>query len=172
MSSSWVPYSTMRPSCEHGDAVGVAHGGDAVRDEDGGAALHDLAQVIEDALFGLGVDAGERIVEHQDARIANHRAGDGGALLLAAGKSDAALANHRVVSLGKTLDVPGDVGSFGDAADLGVVASVRAEGNVFADGVAEQKSLLRHEADILAQQCEGNSRMGRPSISTEPGAAS
>ncbi len=34
-------------------------------------SVHDAAQTGEDAFFGLGVDAGEGIVEDQDARIAD-----------------------------------------------------------------------------------------------------
>ena len=51
---------------EDGDLVGVAGGGDAVRDEDGGAAFHDSLQTAEDALFGVGVYAGEGVVEDED----------------------------------------------------------------------------------------------------------
>src|SRR6266849_1256456 len=44
------------------DLVGVPYGGGSVRNQNGGAAVHDAAQAREDALFGLGVDAGEGIV--------------------------------------------------------------------------------------------------------------
>src|SRR5579862_8137153 len=70
---------------QHGDAVGVADGGDAVGDEDGGAAAHDVAQVVEDLVFGVSVDAGERVVENQDLGIADEGAVNGGPLLLTAG---------------------------------------------------------------------------------------
>ena len=48
---------------EDGDAVGVADGGDAVGDEDGGASAHDFAEMVEDFIFGVSVDAGEGVVE-------------------------------------------------------------------------------------------------------------
>jgi hypothetical protein len=54
---------------EDGDLVGVARGGDAVGDEDGGASAHDFAEAGEDALFGVGVDTGEGIVEDEDAGL-------------------------------------------------------------------------------------------------------
>ena len=106
---------------QDGDAVGVADGGDAVGNEDGGAAAHYVAQVVEDFVFGVGVDAGEGVVEDEDFGIANEGAGDGGALLLAAGEGDAAFADHGVVAFGEGFDVGGDVGGFGGAADFGVV---------------------------------------------------
>ena len=68
---------------EDGYGVGVADGGDAVRDEDGSASLHDFAKVVEDFVFGMGVNAGESVVENEDSRAAEQGASYGGALLLA-----------------------------------------------------------------------------------------
>jgi hypothetical protein len=62
---------------EHGDLVGIAHGGDAVGDEDGGGGGGVAAQAAEDALFGVGVDAGQRVVEDEDGGAAQQGAGDG-----------------------------------------------------------------------------------------------
>ena len=59
------------------------------------------AQAREDALFGLRVDGGKGIVEDEDARIANDRAGDGAALFLSAGERDAAFADDGVVFVGE-----------------------------------------------------------------------
>jgi hypothetical protein len=50
-------------------------------------------QFILDRLFGVAVERGGRLVEHQDARIFQDGAGDGDALLLAAGELQAALAD-------------------------------------------------------------------------------
>src|ERR1035438_3729954 len=104
---------------EDGDAIGVADGGDAVGDEDGGASAHDFAEMVQDFVFGVGVDAGERVVEDQDAGAAQQGAGYGGALLLASGEGDAALAYRRVVAFGEAFDVVGDVGGFGGGFDFG-----------------------------------------------------
>ena len=99
-SSSCVPSSAMRPSTR--TAIGRrCGGGDAVGDEDRGAALHDFAQAGEDLLLGVGVDGGQCVVEDEDAGVAEHGAGDGGALLLAAGEGDAALADHGVEAAGE-----------------------------------------------------------------------
>src|SRR5450755_2177957 len=96
-----------------GDAVGVADGGDAVGDKDSRASAHDFPQMVEDFVFGLGVDAGESIVEDQNAGTAEQRAGDGGALLLASGESDAAFAYGGVVAFREIFDVLVDIGGFG-----------------------------------------------------------
>src|SRR6266478_1421379 len=72
----------------------AAHGRSAMRNENGGAALHDSAQSGENALLGLRINGGKRIVEDKDAGIADDGAGNGGALLLPAGEGDAAFADH------------------------------------------------------------------------------
>src|ERR1700683_5569044 len=56
------------PVVQYGDAVSIAHRGNSVGDEYGGAALHHFAQVVEDLVFGVSVDAGESIVENESAR--------------------------------------------------------------------------------------------------------
>src|ERR1700751_4278039 len=67
--------------------------GHAMRNQNGGAAAHDAGQSREDALFGEGVDARKRVIQNQDAGIAQYGARDSDALLLAARKREAALAD-------------------------------------------------------------------------------
>ena len=59
------------------------------------AALHQPVERLLDHRLVFGVDRGQRLVEHQDRRVAQQGAGDGDALALAAGEADAALADHR-----------------------------------------------------------------------------
>ena len=145
---------------EDGDLVGVAGGGDAVGDEDGGPALHDGAKALEDAFFGVSIDAGERVVEDEDARVADDGAGDGGALLLAAGESDAALADHGVEALGELEDLGGDVGDGGGFFDLLGGCLGDTEGDVLADGLREEECFLWDEAYVFAQGVEGEAADG------------
>ncbi len=140
---------------EDGDLVGVAGGGDAVGDEDGGATAHDVAQAGEDALFGVGVYAGEGVVEDQDSRRANERPRDGGTLLLAAGEGDAPLADQGLEAEGELEDFGGDVGDAGGAFDLGFGGVGCAEGDVVGDGVGEEEGFLWDEADVFAEVGEG-----------------
>ena len=56
-------------------------------------------QVALDDLLALGVERRGRLVEDQDARIADQRAGDGDALALAAREVGAALVDDRVVAV-------------------------------------------------------------------------
>src|SRR5713226_2556396 len=107
--------------------------------------------MVEDFVFGVRVDAGEGVVENENAGAAEKGAGDGGALLLASGESDAAFADRGVVAFGETFDVLGDVGGFGggfDVVELRLAVFLRyAEGNIFADGVAEEECFLGNESD-------------------------
>ena len=69
-------------------------------------------------LFGGRVQTRGRLVENQDGRIANDRAGNGNALALTARERDAALAHHGVVAVGHFFDEFMRVGQFGGAPDL------------------------------------------------------
>ncbi len=109
-------------------------------DEDGGAALHDLAEAGEDLLFGVGVDAGEGVVEDEDAGVADEGAGDGGALLLAAGEGDAAFADDGVEAGGELEDFGGDVGGAGGVFDL-VLGGVGAPKAMFCAMVSEKRKV-------------------------------
>src|SRR5690242_12517521 len=107
--------------------------------------------MVEDLVFGLGVNAGECIIEDQNAGIANDSASDGRALLLAAGKRDSAFAHHGAVFVRKGFDVPGDTGSFGSITDVLITGVFGAEGDVLANRVAEEEGFLRDEPDVPAQ---------------------
>ena len=125
-----------------------------MRNQDRCAALHNAAQAGEDALLRLRVDAGEGIVEDENARVADYGAGDSGALLLSAGKRDAALTDNRVVFVGEAFDVGIEAGDFGGLADLVDVVIREAKGDVAADGFAEEIGVLRNIADGAAQRVE------------------
>ena len=69
---------------EHGDLIGVAHSGDAMGDQNSGRGGGIAAEAAQNALFRVGVHAGQRVVEDEDGRTAQQGAGDGRALLLSA----------------------------------------------------------------------------------------
>src|SRR5581483_7852194 len=90
---------------EYHDAVGLADGRNPVRNQNYCPPPHHLRQVVQNALLGQGIDAGQSIVEDENAGIAQNRARDGGPLLLPSGECDAAFPDHCVVALGETLDI-------------------------------------------------------------------
>ena len=81
---------------EHHQPVGVAQGGEAMGDGEGGAPLHQREQAGLDQLLGLGVDRRGGFVQDQYARVVEDGAGDGDALALAAGEPLAAFSPTRV----------------------------------------------------------------------------
>ena len=103
---------------EHDHLVGQRDRGHAVGDHEGGAPLHDLAERLLDPALGGGVHAGGGVVQDQDARARQQRAGDGHALALAAGQRQAALADQRVVAVGQVGHHLGQAGAVGGLLDL------------------------------------------------------
>jgi hypothetical protein len=99
----------------------------------------------------MRIDARQRIIEHQDLRITDKRAGDRGALLLSSGKSDAALTDHGVELLGKFFDLRRNTRRIGCRPNLRVGRILRSECDVFSNRVAEQERFLRYKSDIPPQ---------------------
>ena len=83
------------PVLEHDDQIGAPDGRQPVSDNHRGAPSQQLRKRLEDQRFGLGVEAGRRLVEQQDRRVLEQRAGDRDALPLPAGEGHAALADRR-----------------------------------------------------------------------------
>ena len=90
-------------------------------DDEGGAALHQVAEAGLDHGLGFGVQGAGGLVEDEDARVGKDGAGDGEALALAAGELDAALADDSVVLLGEAF---GEFVYAGDAAGFQSCSSV------------------------------------------------
>src|SRR5471032_2345291 len=135
---------------EHHQAVGALQRRQAVRDGDGGAAVHQVVERLLDFLFRLRVDRGGGLVEDQDARIDQQRAGDRDALALAAGQALSALTDHRVVGLRQAQDEFVRVRGARGGDDLFARRFRFAVGDVLGDGAEEQEGLLQHEADVAA----------------------
>ena len=89
---------------DHEDDVRTANRAEIMGDGDGRSSLHQRPQRSDDGFLGGGVQAGGRLVENQDRRIANDRPGNGDALALTAREGGAALADHGVVAVGHLFD--------------------------------------------------------------------
>ena len=70
---------------QHDDPVGAANRGEAVGDHHAGASFQQRFQRVLDLTFGIAVDAGGGLVEHQDSRIRDDGAGEADELALAEG---------------------------------------------------------------------------------------
>ena len=86
------------------DAAGAANSLQPVCDHECSAAFHHLVEREIDAAFGERIERAGRLVENEDWRILEQRAGDGEALALAAGQEPTALADMRVEALAIGVD--------------------------------------------------------------------
>lgn len=109
---------------EEDDFIQSLHRRDAVRDEQSRLTCTALFQVVEDDFFRLGIHRRNRVVEDQDGRIFQQGAGDGDALLLAAGHRHAALAQNGLVAVLEIHDIIPHIGHACRPLDvLGVASS-------------------------------------------------
>ena len=137
------------------DLIGIADGGEAVGDDEGGASVDEVLEGELDEMLGFGIDRGGGIIQDEDAGIHEQDAGDGDALFLTAGEGDAALADQGVVALGALEDEFVRLGSFGGQDDLVIGGAGGAEGDIFADGIGEEGRFLEDDADLGAEGMEG-----------------
>ena len=127
------------------DDVGADDGREAVGDRQDGAALGQAFQGLLDGALGLGVHARGRFVEDEDGRVLEQGAGDGDALLLAAGEAVAALADDGVVTPGQVDYEVVDVRGLGGLLNLLVAGVGAGVTQVLADrGVKEERLLVDH----------------------------
>src|SRR5690349_7197557 len=77
--------------------IRAADGRKAVRDDERGAAFHQIPEPFLNQRLRFGIEAGGSFVQDQNARVGKNGAGDRNTLALAAGKLNAALAHNRFV---------------------------------------------------------------------------
>ncbi len=138
-------------SVDGDDPVGAADGGEAMGDDEHGAALRDALHVLLDDPLALIVERAGRLVEDEDARIGHQRAGDGEALALAAREAAAALADHGVVAIRQFEDEFMRARELGRGNDRLDGHGGIGQGDVVADRTVEEHALLQHDADLTAQ---------------------
>ena len=159
----------MRPALDHQDLVGAADGGQAVRDHERRAALHQVREALLDQRLRLGVEARGRLVEDQDARVGEDGARDRHALALAARELDPALAHDRVVAVRERSANSSTRAMRQAARTCSSVASGPREGDVLADRAVEQERLLQHDAELRAVASRGATvERSTPSTRTRP----
>ncbi len=137
-------------SLDDEDRVGSPDRRQPVGDDEGRAPLHQLGEALLDQGLALAVERGGGLVEDQDSRVGQDRAGDRDPLALAAGELDAPLADDRVVALRQLLDELVAVGDAGRPEDLlprGVGPRV---GDVLEDRTVEEEVVLEDDADLRA----------------------
>ncbi len=98
------------------------------------------------------IERRSRLVEHQDARVLNDRAGDGNALLLAAGKLYAFFTEMGIKPLRQFLDKFKRRRGFRRLQDFIVGGIEFAEADVVACGAGKDHGVLRYQAYLCAQR--------------------
>ena len=138
---------------QHHDQVGIHHTLDAMGDDEGGAPNVQAAQRLTDEGLGFGIHRGGRVVQDQDARVFEQRAGDRDALLLPARQGDALFADQCIVSMGEGHDHVMHRRHLRRLFHLGLgQVAPHAIRDVLADRAREQERLLLHRADLAAQE--------------------
>ena len=139
---------------EHDDAIGEGNRREAVGDDQRRPTLHDLLERAANAALRGGIDGGRGVVEDQDARIEQQRAGNRDALALATREGQAALAHESLVAIGQLFDKRRRLCTLGRLAYLSVRRLGLAEGDVVADRGGEEVGVLGDDADRAAQLIE------------------
>ena len=134
--------------------VALRIGREAVRDHEGGAALHHLVERGLHLALGCGVERARRLVEDQDRRILQQRARDREALALAAGERAAALADGASKPSGWR-SMNSSACARAQASRISSIGRVRlADAQVLGDRAVEQQRFLIDHADVVAQRGE------------------
>ena len=108
----------------------------------------DLVKEREQLLGGAGIERAGRLVGEDELRAGDQRAGDGDALLLAAGDLVGILAQQRFDA-----QPPRKRGEFGLHVGKALTGEHEGQEDVVADGEGiQQVELLEHEAEVLAAE--------------------
>ena len=133
------------------DRIRVPDGGQAVGDDEGGAAFHHGGKGLLDPLFCADVDGGGRFVKDQHRGQAEHYAGDAQQLLLTLGEGTAVFRYEGVVAFRQPADKAVGMGRFGGGDDLVVRCFRAAEGDDLPDRTGRQPGILQDHADVPAE---------------------
>ena len=136
---------------QHHDAVCIADGGQAVRNDKAGAAVHQAVHAALHQRFGAGIDGGGGLVQDQHRGICHGRTGDGQQLALALREVGTIAGEHGVVALRQTLDEAICVGKAGSGDALFIGSLQPAIADVLHHRAGEQVGVLQHDAQRTAQ---------------------
>src|SRR5436190_2380602 len=143
---------------EDQDSIEVAHRRKAMRNGDDGAAAHEAAQRLADQLFAVAIQRRGRLVEQEEGRVLEEGAGDGDALSLTSRETEAAVADDRVQPLRQLGDEVAAVRRLYGQRHFVVAGLGPSVANVLHQRAMEQRDVLRHDGDGLAQALLGHLR--------------
>src|SRR5579864_9502491 len=120
-------------------------------DDDGGAPLDHAGEGLAHAELGFSVYAGSGFVKDQNLGIVGQSARKRNELLLAGGKSAAALAHALLEALGQAANKIGNVDLFGGALHRLILNPGRAQADVLLHRSTEEERILQNHAIAAAQ---------------------
>ena len=136
---------------QHHDRVRVPDRRKPVRDDEHGAALHQIVHSLLHKRLGPRIDGRGRLIQDHHRRIRHRRAGDGDQLPLALGKLRAVRRQHRLIPVGQPGDEVIGVGESGRLDALLVRGVQSAVPDVFHHGTGEEVHVLKHHAERAAE---------------------
>ena len=143
-----VPEGVHSAVVEHQDLVGHVQDAKSLGDDDDRrSSVPHLLDCPAQGIFAFGVEAGIRLIQNDEPRIAEKGSRQAQALPLPAGQPHAALADIGLVALGKPHDrfMQPHHGSGGDHI---IRRSLLQAGDVVPDGAAKKLDVLRKIAEI------------------------
>src|ERR1700722_2111393 len=149
--TAMAPVLDQAAALDGDDAIGKPQRRQPMGNDKHRPAAGDLGHVLLNDPLTLVVERARRLVEDQDARIGNQRAGDGEALTLACGQAAAAIAHDRVVAFGQFENEvvgPRKLRRSNDTLDRQRGIGQR---NVVPDRAVEQHVFLKHDTDLATQ---------------------
>ena len=136
------------------DPVGILDGGKPVGHDQGGAALHELAQRILNEGLRLGVDVGGGFVQNQHGGLEGQRPCKGQQLPLSGGEGRAPLDDLAVVAVFQMGNEGVGVDIFGRLHDLLIGDALLVQPDIALHIAGEQEHILQHLPHAGAQICQ------------------
>src|SRR5581483_10593160 len=135
---------------DYQELIGPAKGGEAVGDDEGRTASHQMCKTLLDHSLGFGIEARSGFVENEDSGIGENGTGNRKALALAAGELDATLSDDGVVAIFENFRELVHTRDAAGFEELFFGCLRPGEQYVFADRAVEQKRLLKDDAKLRA----------------------
>ena len=121
-----------------------------MRDHQDGDFAFELVDGFAKGVRGVVVQVAGGFVEDEYGRTLEQGAGDGDALLLAAGESGAVFADFGLVALWESFECVVDAGGLAGDDHIFEAGVGVAQHDVVVDGAGEEHGVLRHDAEVVS----------------------
>src|SRR5882757_283043 len=130
------------------DAIGPAHRGKPMGDNENGTAFADPVHIVLDDALALVIKRAGSLIENQNAGISHQRTRDGDALPLTTREAASSFADDRVVALGKFKNELMRASQIGGIDDPLHGHGGIGERSILGDGSIEKDVLLQNNANL------------------------